>query len=285
MGNNTEFDDAIRRAAARWERVIKGDLPNVRKQSDPNFSWFGRRFPGAKNYNEPVDDVVIGYSFQKIDGPGKVLGKAGPMHSRGKGQLGNYSTISGTMIFDSEDLSRSKRNTDAILLHELGHCLGLGGINRRFCAPRCRPSQSKSGLATNTEYDSTKCPHAGRQAKRMGLIRFPEELHMEPKGGIGSACGHFEDLAPASSHWSDLMSSTFNARKAQLLTRMDIGALLDLGGYPKVRLAAADEPRTQRLLRTGLDNNVPTALVTETSFILHHSETNDPEALIYMEDI
>lgn len=281
MGTQTRYDDIMKRAAARWERVVGGDLRDIGKQRNPNFSWFGGHFEGRK-YNEPVDDVVIGYSFPFIDGPGRVLGRAGPIFARGNAKTGPYSTISAMMQFDDADMKRrSASDIESIMVHEIGHCLGIGTINKVQCAPACKASLT-GGKASNPQYDSIKCPNAGREATRMGLINSPEELQMEPRGGPGSACGHIQDIF-TSPGWSDVMTATFNARKAQLLTRVDLGALQDLGGYSGIRMSSADVPRTQRLRRVETGNT--TTLATDTSFTLHHSDATDTKSWIYIEDI
>src|SRR5262245_22986531 len=51
---------AFRQAAARWAQIITGDLPNA--------SWGGTA----------IDDVLIEASGRNIDGPGRILGQAGP---------------------------------------------------------------------------------------------------------------------------------------------------------------------------------------------------------------
>ena len=65
MGGLTKKQkDAFKAAADRWSRVIVGDLPSVLVDG------------------EVIDDVLILAQGSKIDGPGKILGQAGPTRIR-----------------------------------------------------------------------------------------------------------------------------------------------------------------------------------------------------------
>jgi hypothetical protein len=56
--------DAFKGAAERWSRVIVGDLPSVMVDG------------------EVIDDLLILAQGQAIDGPGNILGQAGPTRLR-----------------------------------------------------------------------------------------------------------------------------------------------------------------------------------------------------------
>jgi hypothetical protein len=103
MGNNTNFDAAFASAKARWESIIKCDLQDIASQSsESDFDWFNGQF--SEPFNGAVDDVVIGFSIQPIDGVNGVLGFAGAQYLRG--QTDGSSPISGIMVFDQEDFAR-----------------------------------------------------------------------------------------------------------------------------------------------------------------------------------
>lgn len=91
-------------AAQRWEQIIVGDLPDV----------------GL------IDDLYITANIVAIDGVGGILGAAGPTGLRG----GSFLPYSGDMIFDSADVANliSAGQFDEVILHEMGHVLGLGTI-------------------------------------------------------------------------------------------------------------------------------------------------------------
>src|SRR6266481_6034696 len=63
-GLNTAQKNAFKKAAQRWSQVIVGDLPAV---------VIG---------GQAIDDVLIEASGTPIDGPGGILGQAGPTHLR-----------------------------------------------------------------------------------------------------------------------------------------------------------------------------------------------------------
>lgn len=81
MGNVTIFDDSFQKAKKKWEKMIIGDVLDHPSMPSSDFDWFGNTWPDSK-INGPVDDVLIGYSFEYVDGEGGVIGFAGPMYVR-----------------------------------------------------------------------------------------------------------------------------------------------------------------------------------------------------------
>ena len=76
MGDhNNRHEKIVERAARKWEKIIIGDLSNWSQQDDPSFSWFGN--DRAERVNVDIDDVLIGYWLEDLDGPGNVLARAG----------------------------------------------------------------------------------------------------------------------------------------------------------------------------------------------------------------
>lgn len=105
-------------AAARWGSLVTGDLSDV--------SVSRTSICGTNSYslNMTVDDVLILASTEAIDGPGGVLGEAGPCAIRSTGKL----TTVGTMRFDIADLNELEADGQltSTILHEMGHVLGIG---------------------------------------------------------------------------------------------------------------------------------------------------------------
>ena len=96
-------------AAAKWEAVIVGDLPNA-------------------TYNGVVvDDLLINANSTAIDGVGGTLGQAGYDRARTTGTRLPYH---GNMEFDSADLSAMERDGSLlnVIVHEIGHVLGFGTL-------------------------------------------------------------------------------------------------------------------------------------------------------------
>lgn len=98
------YDMAFIEAKEKWEQIIIGDLRDLPFKKSPS-DIFGGRFVnrlGAKKVKMAVDDVVIGYSIQEIDGAGKILGQAGPIYYRLRfepdkemNMIPKYSSVSG----------------------------------------------------------------------------------------------------------------------------------------------------------------------------------------------
>ncbi len=120
---------AFDRAAARIRGVITGTLGlvpfNNTPIGDPAFPSTNCQVPGVV-LNETIRDVVIFAQIHKIDGPGKILGAAGPCLVRSSSKL----TIIGVMEFDSEDLDvlASTQRLEPVILHEMSHVIGVGTL-------------------------------------------------------------------------------------------------------------------------------------------------------------
>lgn len=108
-------------AAAKWETLIYGDVPDIPVNLGP-----GRCAAGSPAVHETIDDIVIFATVDSIDGPGNILGQAGPCLIRSAGDL----PILGVMMFDSADVAQLEADGEfaAVILHEMGHVLGYGSI-------------------------------------------------------------------------------------------------------------------------------------------------------------
>lgn len=115
-------------AANRWMSIIGSELDDINfpaMSSDsiecPALVW---RHPGL------VDDLKIYVSIEDIDGPGNILGSAGPCSIRLPGDL----PIVGQMRFDEADLDQIETAglLERVILHEMGHVLGIGTLWPRF---------------------------------------------------------------------------------------------------------------------------------------------------------
>jgi hypothetical protein len=67
-------------AALRWQSIITAEAQDFGAQT---FDWINGSFlPEYPGYFDAVDDIVIVYRITPIDGPGKILGRAGPEYIR-----------------------------------------------------------------------------------------------------------------------------------------------------------------------------------------------------------
>src|SRR4051812_41608405 len=99
---------AFAKAAAHWERIIVGDLPDA-------------TYDGVA-----VDDLLIDAQSGPIDGFGGIVGLGRPDSFR----AGTHLPIHGTMCFDSADLNAMEATGTLweVIMHEMGHVLGIGTI-------------------------------------------------------------------------------------------------------------------------------------------------------------
>ena len=113
--------EVFEQAAARWERIIIKDVPSFTGTLPSGFAGL----PPVLD-NETLDDVIIEVDLSPIDGPGRILGRAGPRFVR----TSDFLTLSGLMQFDSEDLDFLDQLDlfEEVIVHEMGHVLGVGTL-------------------------------------------------------------------------------------------------------------------------------------------------------------
>ena len=106
-------------AAAQWQRLIYGDVPDALANVPA-----GTCGPGSPAINETIDDIIIFVRLDSIDGPGKILGQAGPCLIRDPG----FQPGVGVMRFDTADVAGllAAGKFDDVVRHEMGHVLGFG---------------------------------------------------------------------------------------------------------------------------------------------------------------
>jgi hypothetical protein len=210
---------AFEGARLRWQEVITGNLPE--------FALTGTNQVGAKTcgidhpaVNEVVDDVLIFAEIVPIDGPGQVLGSAGPCLVRG----GSGLPILGVIKLDSDDLALMERNGTLrdVILHEIGHVLGIGTLWGRRSLVR--------NAGTQDPY------YVGARAQSgfvLGGGFLFNGVPVENTGGQGTRDSHWRKSALGNELMTGFISSGHNA-----ISSITIGSLMDLG-Y-QVNFGAAD---------------------------------------------
>lgn len=112
-------------AADRIRAILVGDVPDE-TLIDLDASRCGA--PAGQLLNETVDDIIIYADIRDLDGPGKILGRAGPCFLRDNSLL----TVIGFMQFDAADVANmvSSGRFESVVMHEMLHVIGVGGLWR-----------------------------------------------------------------------------------------------------------------------------------------------------------
>jgi hypothetical protein len=208
--------NAFKAAADRWSKVIVGDLPNV---------VIG---------GQVIDDVLIEASGAAIDGPGGILGQAGPTHLRpANAGAAAFLPAKGRMQFDTADLQTMQANGTLkdVITHEMGHVLGIGTI------------WTKKGLLTGANGNNPT--FTGVNAKKeYGVLKGtgPTVVPVENTGGAGTKNSHWRDTV----FKNELMTGFVNAAPNPI-SRVTVASLKDLGYL--VDLSKAEPYALPNLLR------------------------------------
>ncbi|WP_217238219.1 leishmanolysin-related zinc metalloendopeptidase [Streptomyces sp. AC555_RSS877] len=191
--------DAFAAAADRWAKVIVGDLDT------------------AVVGDDIIDDLLIEAEGVTIDGPGGILGMAGPTDFRdGSALSGAGLPAKGVMRFDSADLT--KMETDGTLVdvitHEMGHVLGIGTLWKPF------------GLLTGAGGQDPTFTGPRAQAEFAALVSEaqPVPVPVANFGGPGTRDSHWREAVFVNELMSPFISGSNNP-----LSRMTAAGLGDLG--------------------------------------------------------
>jgi hypothetical protein len=215
------FDAAV----AKWQRIIYQDIPDI-----PNFSAAA----GACGTWSPavgpvtVDDILILVNVDSIDGPGKVLGQAGPCYIRTASRL----TIMGMMQFDSADVDTlaAHGRLAATITHEMGHVLGFGTLWTQ-AAFNCLQNASSVGTPLDTYFS---CAYGQAMFDSIGGTSYTGGLKV-PVENCGPASPAGCGAGTINSHWrepvltAELMTGYLDNGVPTPLSRLSAAAMQDLG--------------------------------------------------------
>jgi hypothetical protein len=207
-GLTTKQKNAFKTAADRWSKVIVGDLPSVKV--------------GA----EVIDDLLILAQGQAIDGPGIILGQAGPTRLRPKSAgAAAFLPAKGEMAFDTADLKAMEKDGTLVdvITHEMGHVLGIGTIWTH------KGLLKNAGSSNPTFTGATAMAEYGK-LKGTGPTRVP----VENTGGAGTQDSHWRETV----FRKELMTGFVDVTKNPL-SRMTIASLQDMGYVVDFKAAEA----------------------------------------------
>ncbi|MGZ9809198.1 leishmanolysin-related zinc metalloendopeptidase [Pseudoroseicyclus sp. H15] len=161
------LQSAFIKAAEYLSTIITGDVPDA--------------FRGL------IDDIRINAQISDIDGPGQVLGQAGPLLFRGSSSLPTF----GKMEFDVADAEDFDAMDlfDDIVVHEMMHVLGLGTIWEMLdlVVGNTRLGMRFTGENAKIAYQNELSAISSED--RFAWLGVP----VETDGGPGTAGGHWDD--------------------------------------------------------------------------------------------
>lgn len=230
--------DAFVMAATRWMSIITDDINDIQITRPA-----GDCGNGTPAMDEFVDDVVIFAAVENIDGPGGILGSAGPCTIRSPSAL----PAVGRMRFDNADLVTREVNGQLLplILHEMGHVLGFGTIwtDRGVITDKGGPDPIFIGTQALALWPTLTLGYAGRP------------VPVENSFGPGTADAHWRE----SVFRAELMTGFIESPGVPMpLSRMTIASMRDLGYV--VNYDAADTFAGSLVAMLREINSVPTRI-------------------------
>lgn len=214
----------VEQAVARWERVIAGDLPDL-----PLTLIAGACAPGMPAFTGTVDDLLLFAVVDAFDGPGGLAGQAGPCVLRAGGRGLPAVAVLRLDAADFGELAARNLAFD-LVLHELGHALGLGTLWTHDNGSRGLVQGLRGG---DPRYVGARGWQAAEDVGRAGTTG----VGVENEGGVGTIDVHWRE----SLFTNELMTGYLDPL-ANVLSPLTIAALEDLG-YVVHRGAADGWPR------------------------------------------
>ena len=218
------FEDAV----DYWSSILAGtELPDV--PVEPHLLPLGCDDIITDRTLPTIDDLVIVSSVRKIDGPFGILAFAGPCGIRdGVGGL----PFMGAMGFDVDDLERLEEEGDMeeVILHEMGHVLGIGTGWRAFGLLGNPSLPDNSGADTHFPG-----PLAIEAFDEAGGTTYTggKKVPVENRAGPGSGDSHWRESVLD----HELMTPYQNGGVPDPLSAITIQSLADMGYVVDVSLA------------------------------------------------
>ena len=211
------FTVTFNSAADYWSENITGRLERTEQEEA-----FGEQIgdPGFV-----VTELIANVTIAEIDGPGGILGFAGPTFG---GFSPNYvysfegdSTFDAAdavdlFLFNNPDLNPLRNLLFQVAVHEIGHIIGYGtlwNLNGLTDCTNDNLSDSYTGIHANTKYQED--------------YGTTDPVPVETDGGPGTACGHFDEETFLGGS-NDIMTGFLNAEN-NVMTDTTLYSFRDLG--------------------------------------------------------
>lgn len=221
-GYNPSQKALFHKAAARWMSIITGDIPDSDFSNNPIDRW-DDLLDARIVVDDIVDDLRIFVGIGEIDGARGTLGRGGTRIVKRNRNRGTVVTKIGAIAIDRDDLEwMSETLLSGVILHEMGHVLGIG-----------------------TVWETLDLVHGERDVYFTG----PRAIRAFDDAGGRNYIGPKVPAESDSSHWrgsvfgDELMTATFRTDLAGSvpLSRITIQSLAD-HGY-QVDVGQADQYR------------------------------------------
>lgn len=226
---------AFQAAAARWQSVITGDLPdvNITTGTGVTANRCNIRHPA---FTGLIDDLLIFVDVDSIDGPNAQVGAGGPCFFRNGSRL----TVIGVMKFDRADMQIMQANgtLQNVILHEMGHVLGFSP-----------DAWSELGLVADPDSDDPI--FTGANARNRFVLAggtSPSGVPLENTGGAGTRGAHWRETVFGAELMTGFISTGLTPLSAITLGSLaDIGYEVDYGAadtysIPGMAALRVDEP-------------------------------------------
>lgn len=221
----------IQAAATRWEQLVTGDIPDSNSLPEAVRNGCLMAIGGLEGAIRPelehvdyVDDLVVFVNLYNEES--STLAFAGPCYWNNN--LPNYGRIQVNefqlqRMIDADALTQ-------VMVHELGHVLGVGTLWRARAAELLTYSEAHCT-------DSSLDPDLLRTYKGQGAVLEYQALGGESAPPIDTHCGHWHE----DTFGNELLTPTtiFGTAVPDPVSRMTLASLADLG-Y-QVALELADE--------------------------------------------
>ena len=231
---------AFENAAARWSTVITGDLSPIPFNIPANSS--------CQNPN-PVsltfDDVYIFVVIEAIDGPGMVLGSAGPCFLR----TPSFLPFAGVIRLDVDDVNNllAQGRLEDVILHEVGHVLGIGTLWGLFGFLQ-DPSSEGASPPPDTHFtgpNSLTAFDAVGGAGYLGGAKVPVE---NTQGGAGTLNSHWRESVLEHELMTGFLSPGGNPlSQVTAASVQDLGYSVNQGAADPYSFSASTPPMVARI--------------------------------------
>ena len=233
---------AFERAAERWMTIL---APTELPDHVANTTLTCYDDPIFDRYVETIDDLMIVAAVSDIDGPGGTLGQAGPCLGHQSSGLPFY----GLMQFDAADMDEMEQSGDLedVILHEMGHVLGIGTLwnSLRFDLLRNPASATES---PDTHFIGPLAIGAFDEAGGTGYNGA--KVPVENTGGPGTVNGHWRGNRQEPVFgmelmvgWADGGSERSPLSAITIQSLADLGYAVDVTAADPYRLPGADAAR------------------------------------------